>query len=588
MDRPTSSRLPPNPHPVMIRSARPAVAASPALLAILLALPSSAQANVQIIHNAPDPLAAEVDVYVNGDLVLDDFAFRSATPFLELPANTDLDVGVAASTSTGPADALFSRTLNLADGSYQLVATGLVDPDAYAPNPDGLSTEFQLLAVLATSQPVGEETVAVCGIHGSPDAPTVDVRAGGDVLIDDLSYADVSEEYSYIDAGEYTLTVTTADGQIVQAFQADLSDAPDDPITVLASGFLTPADDNDGPAFGLLVVFADGTTALLPAAAADARVQVIHNAPDPAAAEVDVYVNGALTLDDFAFRTATPFLSLPADTDLTVAVAPGTSEGVGDALYSETFNLPAGSSTQLVATGVLDPDDFAGNPDGISTAFRLLVGAGAQEASASDDVAVRVVHGSPDAPTVDVRTGGSVLVDDASYLDVTGYLPVAPARYDLDVTTADGAPVASFRADLAVAGGGAVTVLASGFLDPAANQGGPALGLLAAFADGTTALLPVATATEGAPGSRALTLGFPAPNPTAGRARIAFALDAPGRASVGVYDVMGRLVATLADGEYGTERVEVDLDSAALAAGAYVVRLDAASGVRTRVVTVVR
>ena len=571
----------------MIRSVRPAVAASLALLALLLALPASAQADVQIIHNAPDTLAAEVDVYVNGDLVLDDFAFRSATPFLELPANTDLDVGVAASTSTGPGDALFSQTFNLPDGSYQLVATGLIDPDAYAPNPDGISTEFQLLAVIAPPQPVREDTVIVCGIHGSTDAPTVDVRAGDEVLLDGLAYTDVSPEYSYIDAGEYTLEVTTADGQVVRTFQADLSDAPDAPITVLASGFLTPGDDNGGPEFGLLVVFADGTTALLPRADA-ARIQVIHNAPDPAAAEVDVYVNGERLLDDFAFRTATPFIDVPAGEELTVAVAPGTSSGPEDAVYSESFTLPSGSATQLIASGVLDPDAFASNPDGVSTAFQLLVGPDARVGAESDEVAVRVAHGAPDAPTVDVRSGGAVLVDDAAYTDVTGYLALAPAPYVLDVTTADGTPVASFDANLSGAGGIAATVLASGFLTPADDQGGPGLGLLAVFANGTTILLPVATAAEEEPGGGALALGLPAPNPVSLQGSIAFSLDQPGPASVTVYDALGRRVATLADGAFGTERVDVRLDTSRLAPGAYVVRLAAPSGVRTQVITVAR
>ena len=43
-----------------------------------------------------------------------------------------------------------------------------------------------------------------------------------------------------------------------------------------------------------------------------ANVQIIHNSPYAAAAVVDVYVNDALTLDDFAFQDATGFVQLPA------------------------------------------------------------------------------------------------------------------------------------------------------------------------------------------------------------------------------------------------------------------------------------
>ena len=45
-----------------------------------------------------------------------------------------------------------------------------------------------------------------------------------------------------------------------------------------------------------------------------ARLQVIHNSADVAADQVDVYLNGTLLLDNFAFRTATPFIDAPAGT----------------------------------------------------------------------------------------------------------------------------------------------------------------------------------------------------------------------------------------------------------------------------------
>jgi|GEM_PF-981278 len=209
-----------------------------------------------------------------------------------------------------------------------------------------------------------------------------------------------------------------------------------------------------------------------------ARVQVVHNSPDPAAEVVDVYLNGDLLLDDFAFRTATPFIDAPANTPITLDIAPGTSVDVSESIFTVSPTLAADETYIVVASGVLD------------SAFSLEVFAGAREAAAvAGNTDVLVQHGSPDAPTVDVvnQDGGGVLVDDISYPEFQGYLELPTADYLIDITTADGSTkVAGYQAYLAELGlaDAAVTVFASGFLDPASNGDGPAFGLWVSLATG--------------------------------------------------------------------------------------------------------
>jgi len=111
-----------------------------------------------------------------------------------------------------------------------------------------------------------------------------------------------------------------------------------------------------------------------------------------------------------------------------------------------------------------------------------------------------------------------------------------------------------------------------------AFNGGPAAE--ATFTVGTIA-------TEGT-GAFVTALADAAPNPTTGATTVRFSLAATGRASLGVYDVLGRHVATLADGDLAAGPHEVAWDARGLAAGTYVVRLVAGDAALVRRVTVVR
>ncbi len=147
------------------------------------------------------------------------------------------------------------------------------------------------------------------------------------------------------------------------------------------------------------------------AQAADARLQVIHNAADPAASVVDIYVNGSLYEDDFAFREATEFRTVPAGVQLNIGVAPGNSTSANDAIATIPVTLAAGKTYVAIANGVLDPTAFAANPSARPIGFNLYARDGIREKSNwNSTVDLIAFHGATDAPTVDVRIRGNSIL----------------------------------------------------------------------------------------------------------------------------------------------------------------------------------
>jgi len=567
----------------------PARSAALTAAALVLGTPAAmaATASLQVIHNAGDPAAAEVDVYVNGDLALDDFAYRTATPFLDLPAGVELSVAVAPGDSDSVDDALATFPITLSPWrSYVAVASGVLDPSGFAENPDGRDLAFTILPTRARTRAVLPFFTDVLVHHGATDAPQVDVVARGlwtRELADDLGYGEFGG-YDILLPRAYDVDVTLADDRsaVVASYAADLSGLRGEAVIVFASGFLDPTMPEGVAPFGLFAALGDGTVIELPRRDATARLQVVHNAADPAAAEVDVYVNGDLTLDDFAFRDATPFLDVPAGVDLLIEVAPGTSSSADDALAGFTVNLDDRGTYVAMATGVLDPDGFSGNPDGLPIGFTLVPTAGREHARLPWLVDILAFHGSPDAPAVDVvaRRGwwDRRVVRDLAYGSFDdGYRFLGGRSYTLDVTPAGSdAVVASYAADLSGLRGGAAVVFASGFLSPDDDQDGAPFGLLVALPDGTVLELPAAAAREEEDRTviaQVPVLGQNAPNPFNPRTRIQVSLPEASNVSLVVYNVNGQEVARLVDGSMEAGLHDITFDAARLPSGMYYYQL---------------
>ena len=212
--------------------------------------------------------------------------------------------------------------------------------------------------------------------------------------------------------------------------------------------------------------------------AQNARVQVIHNSADAAAATVDIYVDGNLEVDDLNFRTASPFIDIPAGVPQLIEVKDASGAST---VFSTTETFANNETYVIVADGIVSATGYAPAPT-----FGLEVYNMAREsANISANTDLLIHHGSTDAPTVDVTTagGGTTLSDDLAYTDFDGYVELTTQDYTIDVRDASGATVvASYEAPLATLGlsGSAITVVASGFLDPSVNSNGAAFGLWAA------------------------------------------------------------------------------------------------------------
>ena len=115
------------------------------------------------------------------------------------------------------------------------------------------------------------------------------------------------------------------------------------------------------------------------------------------------------------------------------------------------------------------------------------------------------------------------------------------------------------------------------------------------FSFGNYKLVPVelsdigAIITAGEADADALALGLSvAPNPLGATTTVRFETPAAGPVSLRVFDATGRQVATLLDRELGAGPASAELDARGLAAGVYVVRLQAGATVATQQISVVR
>jgi hypothetical protein len=187
------------------------------------------------------PNAPNVDVYVDGDVVLEDVPFGDTSNYLELDAGT---YTVEITPAGDPDTTVFNGDVPVeAETDYTVAAIGEVGDD--------VDQSFEALVLEDDNSDPGDDTARVRAVHASPDAPAVDITADGEVLFDGVAFGESGSVE--VPAGDYTLEVRgdteENDGDVVGEF--DVSLAGGETYTAFAAGYLEPEDDE--PEFELIV-----------------------------------------------------------------------------------------------------------------------------------------------------------------------------------------------------------------------------------------------------------------------------------------------------------------------------------------------
>jgi hypothetical protein len=265
-------------------------------------------------------------------------------------------------------------------------------------------------------------TLKVQVLHGSPDAPAVNVLVDGGEVLGDVDYKIGSSQLT-LDEGTYTIQVDgiLPGGDATVIGPVDLDLAGDTIYTIAAV--------NDVAAIEPVVISQPDTAV----SAGAARLFVLHGAA--AAPQVDVFVTApgadlaaSAPVGTFSFKEIIgPAEVTAGDYQIRVTAAGDSSAVVFD---SGTVTLTDGDDLTIAAV-----PNTSGGAAPISLV--ALNGAGSLEIlDVNTPTSLQVIHASPDAPAVDIVVNGGVLVPGLAFPDATGFVETPGDTYNVAVTVA--------------------------------------------------------------------------------------------------------------------------------------------------------
>jgi hypothetical protein len=437
-------------------------------------------ANVQFIHHtnlaASDNIRIEIDSigwYPNLDR-------HAATPFTPFPAGKDVILSIHSNLVAGPVDSIWQDTIHLFSGrNYQFIWF------------DSLQSESGAQLVIHAweeSQSLSSNQMLLRLFNGSKQHQFIDL------LADTVSQSAI---FSNISFGNMSDTIALEIGQeewILAELNDSLTtfDAPLDTLNLAQRNVtaLTFSETNNPiPSLWLCSEFGGPmhplSTLQIPELPQFCTIQLIHASADTLLHSIRIRINESLLVSPLLFETATEFLEVQCNDSVLIAIS--TNENPNTIVKTDTLSLTANETHRLYLWGILDTPHYNPAPE-LDWKIESSV---ETESSVSGHVDVTLFHAATDLGVIDIlesTTPATPIFEAVSTGEFSSTQSLSAQNdYSLELRNAPtqflystyNLPALSYAWE-----NHAVTLITTGFRQPANNSNGQSLQLWALTADG--------------------------------------------------------------------------------------------------------
>ncbi len=493
---------------------------------------------VQFAHNSSFPDSENIEITCDGISWQTELNVHEATPFSPFPSGKEVEVCMNAILANGQTENLWCDTLNLLSGQdYQLIWFGGESP----------SVEAQLYTrEWSLSESISSDSLHVALFNGSAAWPLLSIRSDSTIqfpLIENVSFAGLSNVVSVPNMEEEWILYSASDS--LTMLRAPFGTAAYAQQQVTALTF----PESSGNAPSLWICMPEGgqmtrlETIVLPELPVFCQLQLVHASADTLLSEIDVWLNDSLWFPSFQFETATSFMTIPCNDSVAIRVTP-----VGDSLNTiseTTYYLEANQLHRLFLWGIFDSQHYNPSPP---LAWHLETDASIS-AENNDEFNLHFFHGATDLGAVDlsettlpvsplfINIATGELSQEATFIaenDFVFSLRNSPTQflfgnYSFPVTALNVA-------------GSSVTLLSTGFRQPANNSNDSALKMWALLPDGAMIeLLPHVGIADYSHPTNTVTLF---PNPCQSSLHLKGSMEAEQDVIVQLVDMVGKVIET--------------------------------------------